>query len=138
MFEPSATELASAESQLMSLVFQGRALSTPKEQRNKTIQALQDAAMERSLAAAARMMERLQWRPRASVALIEVIHCAECSSETRIFRGFGVAMFRNTDASERIVMTPALDQAFPRETHTVLSSTPACINCLGTFKFNLT
>lgn len=112
------------------LVAQGRMLNRTKEAHDERI-AEQIAEMQaRAQRAAQASLERFQWRPKASIALINVIICQQCKSETYQFSGFGILMRRNSDAAVRIVMTPQLDPAFPRETHVTESRTASCMCCL--------
>lgn len=130
MFEPSSSELAAAGDLLSDLLREGRALLRTPEAHRSRLEEQQAEAAARGAAQAARMMERMQWRPRASVAMVTVCTCSSCGGETQTFAGFGVAMFRNSDHSERIVMTHGLDKAWPRETHVIHSTADSCITCM--------
>lgn len=138
MFEPSRKEVLEAEELLASLLTQGRAiLKSPAGHAERIREQLEEAAL-RSAAASALALARLQWRPRAAIALINTCVCRHCGSRSQQFAGFGVLMYRNSDAAERIVMTPQLDPAFPRRTHHTATITEACAVCLPEQGFNLT
>lgn len=135
MFEPSPQELAKAGDLLSSLLLEGRQLMReqgPRDHQSKLERQREESAA-RSLAAAQRIMERLQWRPRASVIMLTLTHCVHCGSETQTFSNFAVAMYRNSDKAERYVTTPMLDPAWPQETHFIETSAPACMECIGDF-----
>ena len=130
MFEPSAHEIQAAGDLLSDLLREGRALMRTPEAHKSRLEEQQAEAAARGAAQAARMMERMQWRPRASVAMVTVCTCKVCGNEARTFAGFGVAMFRNSDQSERIVITQGLDKDWPRETHVIHSTADSCLTCM--------
>lgn len=130
MFNPSFTERVEAGDLLSDLIEQGRKLQRKEDRMPLRIKEMQDAMAARNLAAAQRVMDRMQWRPRHAIALTTTYVCASCLSRTRLFSGFGVSMFRHLDGSERIVMTGCLDPAYPRETRETITPTQACIACL--------
>jgi hypothetical protein len=130
MFEPSRTEVAEAEELLASLLTQGHSIMrSPAGHAARIKEQIEEAAL-RSAAASAIALARLQWRPQASIALLNVCTCQQCHTKQTQFAGFGVLMTRNSDAAERIVMTPQLDPAFPRRTHYTATITAACVYCL--------
>lgn len=137
MFEPSREEVADAEALLQSLLTQGRKeYYSPKSQAER-IRAQQEELALRSAAASAAALARLAWRPQASIALLNVCTCVECGSRQTHFEGYGVLMTRQTDSATRIVMTPVLDEAFPRRTHYTETHLPACAACLPRHGFTL-
>ena len=136
-FEPTPDEIAEAGDLLQDLLTQGRKVLRSKEGQRSRIQEQLAESASRSALAAQRALERLQWRPRASVALINRCTCAGCGTSFRLFAGFGVSMFRNSDSAERLVMTPVLDPAFKHETHYTDSVTAACISCIERVGFAL-
>lgn len=137
MFTPSRTEVAEAEDLLASLLTQGRKIyHSPKGQAERIREQIEEANL-RSATLQAAALARLQWRPRAAVALLDTRTCQHCHTSQTVFLGFGLSMYRNTDAAERIVMTPQLDTAFPRETHYTQTITSGCPTCLPQRGFNL-
>lgn len=137
MFEPTQDEILSAGDLLQDLLTQGRKALRSKEGQRTRIQEQLAESAARSALAAQRALDRMQWRPRASVALINRCICDTCHTETRVFAGFGVSMFRNMDGAERLVMTPMLDNGFKHETHYTDTVTPACIACVQAMGFTL-
>jgi|GEM_PF-4229798 len=136
MFSPTPDEAGQVPDLFEILLAQGRAIMRSPGARNERLQEQADAAAARSLQASIRAMERFQWRPQASIALINRIHCTCCGSVNSVFAGFGVSMFRNADQTERIVMTPVLDPAFPRRTHYTETFLSSCIECITNQGFN--
>lgn len=137
MFEPSRSEVLEAENLLASLLTQGRAILRSPAGHAERIREQMEEAAARSAAASALALARLQWRPRKSIALLNICTCEQCASRTTQFAGFGVLMYRNSDNATRIVMTPRLDQAFPLDTHYIETLTAACPACLPSLGFNL-
>lgn len=137
MFEPTRDEVAHAEDMLMSLLTQGREILHSPKGHAERIKEQQEEAALRSAQASAAVLARLQWRPRASIALINLCSCQTCKSSRSLFAGFGILMYRNADDSSRIVMTPQLDPAYPRQTHYTQTITAACADCLSQFGFTL-
>jgi hypothetical protein len=137
MFEPSRNEVEEAENLLASLLTQGRAILRSPEGHAQRIREQIEEAAARSAAASALALARLQWRPRKSIALLNLCTCQHCGAKSTVFAGFGVLMYRNSDSAERIVMTPQLDTAFPRDTHWMETITAACASCLGERGFTL-
>ena len=113
-----------------SLVEQGRMLNRTRAAYNERLEEQLAETRARALRAAQASMEKFQWRPKVSIALINHTVCQTCGAESKLFSGFGVLMRRNSDQAVRIVMTPQLDPAFPHETHYHASTTAACIHCL--------
>jgi hypothetical protein len=111
-------------------------MHSPKGHAERIREQLQESA-QRSAAASAIALARLQWRPKTSVALLNLCTCQHCGTSQTVFAGFGILMYRNSDASERIVMTPQLDTAFPRDTHYMETITAGCPSCLPSRGFNL-
>lgn len=137
-FDSSFSEIADAEATLMSLVINGRALHKEEREESKTIKSIremQEANAQRSLMAAQRAMERLQWRPVTSIALVHTYVCRNCAGTMRLHAGFGVLMKRAVDQAERILMTECLDQAYPKEIHHTRSHNAACPSCLPALGF---
>lgn len=130
MFNPTFSERAEAGDLLGDLIMQGRKMMRAEDKMPLRIKELQDLQAARNLAAAQRVMDRMQWRPRASIALMTTFVCASCMGRTRLFSGFGVSMFRNVDGAERIVMTGCLDEAYPREVRETTTPTQACNACI--------
>ena len=130
MFSPTPDEASQTPDLFEALLAQGRAMMRTPAARNERLQEQAEAAAARSLQASIRAMECFQWRPRASIALINRLHCTCCGQITPTFAGFGVSMFRNADQAERIVMTPVLDPAFPRETHYTETFQASCLDCI--------
>jgi hypothetical protein len=137
MFTPSREEVSEAENLLAQLLQQGHSIVHSPAGHAARIREQQEEAALRSAAASAMALARLQWRPRASVALLNQCTCQCCGRHSTRFEGFGVLMYRNSDSSERIVMTPQLDTAFPRRTHQIATVTAACPDCLTQLGFNL-
>lgn len=136
MFSPTPNEAAQVPDLFELLLAQGRAMMRTPAARNERLQEQAEAMAARSLQASIRAMERFQWRPRASIALVNRVHCSCCGSITPMFAGFGVSLFRNSDQTERIVMSPALDPAFPRETHYTETFLSSCVECITNQGFN--
>lgn len=137
MFNPSISEIAEAENLLASLLTQGKAiLKSPAGHAERIREQIEEQAL-RSAAAQALALARFQWRPCSSIVLINVCTCANCGTEQARFSGFGVMMYRNSDDSARIVMTPQLDPAFPKQEHYTRSTEAACISCLPSLNFPL-
>lgn len=128
MFTPTLKEISDTPD-LADLLEEGRRLMR-RDSASDRIRAMQDESAARSLLAAQRAMEKFQWRPKASVALINRCECSGCGSFLDLFAGFGVEMYRNSDKATRIVMTPVLDPAWPRATHFTETVTAACASCI--------
>ena len=79
----------------------------------------------------------MPWRPCASVAFVTHLHCTNCGSEQSLFSGFAVSMRRQTDGVERLVSTPILDPAFPKELHELHTAQAGCMECLSSQGFKL-
>lgn len=137
MFEPTPDEIEQAGDLLQDLLAQGRKIMRSKEGQRSRIQEQLAEAASRSALAAQRALDRLQWRPRASVALVNRYSCRGCGTSWKQFSGFAVSMYRNSDQSERLVMTPVLDPAFKHETHYTESEVQACLKCLPDHGFTL-
>lgn len=135
MFTPTLKEISDTPD-LADLLEEGRRLMR-RDSASDRIRAMQDESAARSLLAAQRAMEKFQWRPKASVALINRCTCSGCGEEINLFAGFGVEMYRNSDQSTRIVMTPVLDPAWPKATHFTHTVTSACSSCLADHGFTL-
>jgi hypothetical protein len=137
MFDPSDSELKAAGDLFSDLLQQGRKLLRSPEGQRDRLAKQQEEARERGAVAAAKILERMQWRPRASIVLISKYRCVNCHNEHQEFQGFGVSMYRNSDNAERLVMTPALDRAWPLEVHFTNHLTAACTVCLSDFGFEV-
>ena len=136
MFAPTQTEIDEMPD-LIELIEEGRRVLKSPEGRAARIREQIEEVRALAERRAQAQMAHFQWRPRASVALINQCTCINCGSQIALFAGFGVSMFRNSDTSERIVMTAALDRAWPRETHTTVTHTAACGACVESFGFKL-
>ena len=129
-FEPSVAELAASEDLFNTLLHQGRKIMKQEDRAPDHIREMQEAQFLRNSAQSQRILERMAWRPRKSIALVHTYVCLTCHTGLRVFSGFGVSMYRNLDGAERIVMTACLDEAYPREVHELHTITPICANCL--------
>lgn len=129
-FHPSPRELLETDDLFVSLIKQGRRIVKEENSTVKSIREMQEANSARNLAAAQRIMDRFQWRPKACIALVHTYHCATCGHEHSMFAGFGISMYRQADKSERILMCGSPDEGYPKETRYTRSATHSCMNCI--------
>ena len=133
-FDPTNSEIL-AHRDLFDLIREGRKILYKENNTVAHIRELQEQAAARNLAATQKMMEKLAWRPRASVALFNQCLCGGCGESTTLFAGFGVEMYRRSDEAVRLVMTGSLDPAYLRSIHYTSTVTQACINCVWDYGF---
>lgn len=112
--------------QLDRLVSAGR----QKQAAAKALEAASDVIQRRHLEAAARLAERMEWRPVASVILWEAQTCSSCGSVHHIFRGFSTLMRRRHDSIERYVAAQCLDPSLPQGKHSLEGTAPLCVECV--------
>lgn len=135
-FDPSPQTLRDTADLFTTLIKQGRKIVYEESLTVKRIREMQEEASARNLAAAQRALDRMQWRPRASIALVHVYTCQGCGTQSRVLAGFGVSMHRRSDSAERILMCSSPDEGYAKEVHETHSTVSVCSACLASQGFN--
>jgi hypothetical protein len=129
-FDSDPSALIPVDQVFQTILARARSLAASRDR----LEATDAARVSRELQRANQIAARYEWKPRAAVAMIEEQVCSSCGTVNRIFRGFGLAMRRAADSTERIVSTPGLDGGFPPERYFIHSTSEACLDCLPTRK----